>query len=124
MNESLQDVLAELAEGLGTSTGELWGWMQEHGIEAYARMQVAQLMVASLWALLATVLSAIVIKFLYCRLKEDEHADLDDMVMVELIPSTVFFISFISCAYHMVELAGWVASPEGALMGKLLSALH
>ena len=38
MSDELSSVLAELAKGLGTSTGELWAWLQGDGLAAYARV--------------------------------------------------------------------------------------
>lgn len=41
MNDELQGVLAELASRLGTTSGELWSWLQSDGIAEYAKVKVA-----------------------------------------------------------------------------------
>lgn len=121
MNDNLQNVLSELAEGLGTSTGELWSWMRGNGIESYAKVRMARLWVEAFESLAVLLLCVLVGALLYRFWKKnDEYFDLGELILLEVIP---FVASALFALYFMEtvsELAGWMASPEGMVIEKFL----
>lgn len=119
MDDNLQDVLSELAKGLGTSTGELWGWMRGSGIESYSRMQIARLWVG-VGEGLVVMLACVAVAILLYRLWKKDSADIIDLLLCELFPSLPFIISAFFVMDALMELAGWMASPEGMVIEKFL----
>jgi len=124
MNDELSEVLAELAKGLGTSTGELWAWLQGDGLAAYARMQVARLTVHTvMWAVISGIAIAVCVA-LYMGIRKT-----DDEEMVGVLLIVGFFVVIgliISLAFLTAcasDLACWVASPEGMVIQKVLEVM-
>ena len=121
MNDNLQDVLSELAEGLGTSTGELWSWMRGNGIESYAKVRVARLWVGTVESFVAILVCVLAGVLLYRFWKKnEEYLDLGELILLEIIPSVVFALFAFYFMETMSELAGWMASPEGMVIEKFL----
>lgn len=121
MNDNLQNALSELAEGLGTSTGELWSWMRGNGIESYAKVRVARLWVETVESF-ALILVCVFVGVLLYRLwkKDEKELEIDGLLLLELLPSILFLASSLYLMDEVSELAGWMASPEGMVIEKFL----
>ena len=124
MSDELQGVLAELASGLGTTSGELWAWLQSDGIAEYAKVKVAQLGVEvagfGLATLACIVLAVLMVRGLArCKNSWDEDGWVFGIV-TSACGAVVFAVSFFMAAS---ELAGWLASPQGMVISTLLEKL-
>lgn len=127
MSDELSGALADLARGLGTTTGELWAWMQSDGIDAYARAQVAKYAVGTFFSvaiLVAVVATARIVK------KDCESTPFYDesdaflkLLLFEIIPVILAFISGLFACDQVTGLIGWLASPEGMVISMLVERL-
>lgn len=123
MNDMLQNTLAELAGDLGTSTGELWSWLQGEGVQAYAKVQVARL-TAEAWGIGIALALVLVVVFAVWRIwAKSGHYDGADFLVMEAIPSTALLILGVCETTVVSDLVGWMASPEGMVLMKAMEAL-
>lgn len=127
MSDELSEVLAELAKGFGTSTGELWSWLQGDGLAAYARVQVARLAVDTAFWSVVTVVMLIACVMLYRAANKagneagDEAGDVAFTLMFFCVIAVVgVVVSFALLADAASDLACWMASPEGMVIQKVL----
>ena len=125
MSDELSEVLAELARGLGTNTGELWTWLQGDGLAAYAKVQVARLAVETAFWSVVLVVAIIACVMLYrAASKAGDEAGDDDAVFMLMFFCVIAVVgvavSFALLADAASELACWVASPEGMVIQKVL----
>ena len=124
MNDELQGVLAELASRLGTTSGELWSWLQSEGLNEYAKVKVAQLGVETAgWGL--ALLLCITLTVFVCRLLvkdgSEEYSDVCEFLIVVVIAGFMASITILIPLFGVVsELAGWMASPQGMVISTLL----
>ena len=131
MSEELSGALADLARGLGTTTGELWAWMQSDGIDAYARAQVAKyavgtflsvtFLVVCIFAVVAT--ARIVKKDCESNPFDDESDAFFELLLFEIMPMILAFISGLFACDQVTGLIGWLASPEGMVISMLVDRL-
>lgn len=123
MNDTLQEVLAELAKGLGTNTGELWAWMQGEGVQAYGSVQVAKLTVSAWGIGIAIAVVAIIALAIARHCLKTSYLDGADLMMAEMVPTIVLFVLSIVEVGVISDLAGWMASPEGMVIRKMLEVM-
>jgi len=124
MNEELSNALAELAKGLGTSTGELWAWMQGEGVQAYGSVQVAKLTVTAWGIGIAIAVVAIIALAIARHCLKTSYLDGDDLMMAEMVPTIVLFVLSIVEVGVISDLAGWMTSPEGMVLMKVMEVLQ
>ena len=124
MNDTLQGVLAELASSLGTSTGELWAWLQGEGVQAYASVQVARLMVSAWGIGIAIAVLAIIALVIARHCLKTSYLDGADLMMAEMVPTIALFVLSIVEVGVISDLAGWMASPEGMVLLKVMEVLQ
>ena len=121
MNDELQNTLAEIAKGVGTTTSELWTWLQGDGLEAYAAARIAQLWVGVSVAVVIGIICLIVVVAIFVMAKKKYDSDkmygIDDLffdvALLEIIPAGALIFDLISVSSIAGELAGWIASPQG-----------
>lgn len=124
MNEELSNALAELAKGLGTSTGELWAWLQGDGLAAYARVQVARLTVHTiLWAVISGIAIAVCVALYMGIRKTDDEEMVGVLLIVGLFVVIGLIISLAFLTAYASDLACWMASPEGMVIQKVLEVM-
>lgn len=125
MSDELSNALAGLAEGLGTTTSELWAWMQGYGIDAYAKAMVVELSVACAIATMLAILGLAVLVII-CRRHSKEDAP--DMSGGEVFVSTLGVCIVGACLITLFsiapELLGWLMSPEGMVISELFGVLQ
>lgn len=123
MNDELQSVLAELASGLGTTTGELWTWLQGDGIEAYAQVQVARLWPPVIF--LTLMFLAILVGMVYSFVKESKkpYFDAVETTLIECIPGIFLLVIGGIDVALISDLVGWMTSPQGMVISMLLDKL-
>lgn len=124
MSDELSNALAELAEGLGTTTGELWSWMQSYGIDAYARAKIAQLSVICVHAVALFVLGLVLLMATYRHYKQSKRSytlDGEDALIMGGI--TLILISMLILGIFAPDLFGWITSPEGMVISELIGRL-
>ena len=125
MNDELQGVLAELASGLGTTTGELWTWLQGDGIEAYAAAKVAQLWVVVVAAGIVAVTCVAMVWVFIDRYRKGNRSDwdADDAFVGSIISLAILAFDVVFSLSYASELAGWLTSPQGMAISMLLDKL-
>ena len=123
MNDTLQGVLAELAKGLGTNTGELWTWMQGEGVQAYGSVQVARLTVSAWGIGIAIAVVAIIALAIARHCLKSSYLDGADMMMAEMIPTIALTVLSVIEVGVISDLVGWMASPEGMVIRKALELM-
>ena len=118
MNDELQGTLAELASGLGTTTNELWTWLQGDGINAYAAAKVAQLgvIVAFITIALLCCIAACAVIYMTWRHSDKKGYWDDDCLFAMIIPLFLVGVVIILGVDYIGEFAGWIASPQGMVM--------
>lgn len=121
MGGELEGALSELAKGFGTSTGQLWTWLQGDGLSAYARVMVARLAVwcgiASLACLVGMALLTVGVR----RALSREQRWLDGISHALLLwGGSSLGVGLLALALIGPELAGWMASPEGMAIASLI----
>lgn len=124
MNDKLQGVLAELASSLGTSAGELWAWLQGDGVQAYASVQVARLTVSALAGGVALALILVVMLAVWRHCAKDKYLDGVDLMLAEMLPGFVLLLVGMFETVVVSDLVGWMASPEGMVLMKVMEALQ
>ncbi len=123
MNDMLQNTLAELASSLGTSTGELWAWLQGDGVQAYASVQVARLTVSA-WGIGISIAVVAIIALVIARhCLKTSYLDGADLMMAELLPMIVLLVLGVIETGIVSDLVGWMASPEGMVIQKALEVI-
>lgn len=118
--EQTDAALAELARQLGISVGELWGWLQGNGIEAYASAKVATGLTEVISCLLVFAVCAVVF---VNTLRALEKTDFDSefCCVMALCTAGIIGIVAIGCAaLNLPSLVGWFVSPEGMVIDMLL----
>lgn len=123
MNDTLQGVIAELANGLGTNTGELWTWMQGEGVQAYGSVQVARLTVSAWGIGIAIAVVAITALAVARHCLKTSYLDVADLMMVEVLPAIALTVLSVIEVGVISDLAGWMASPEGMVIRKALELM-
>lgn len=123
MNDELQGVLAELASGLGTTTGELWTWLQGNGIEAYATAKVAQLWPPVIFFSLLTLLILAGMVYSFVKASKSEYFDVADILLCLFVPGIILLFTGGVAIYTVSDLLGWMTSPQGMVISMLLSKL-
>lgn len=131
MSEELSGALADLARGLGTTTGELWAWMQSDGIEAYARAQVAKYAVGTFFSVAVFVVCLVAVVATARIVKRDceNHPSRDDgdaffeLLLFEITPVILTLFSGLFAGDQVTGLIGWLASPEGMVISMLVERL-
>lgn len=124
MNDTLQGVLAELASSLGTSTGELWAWLQGDGVQAYASVQVARLTVKAWAGGVALALILVIMLAVWRRCVRNRYLDGADLLLAEVVPGTgLLFIGMFETTV-VSDLMGWMSSPEGMVLLKVMEVLQ
>ena len=118
--EQTDAALAELARQLGISVGELWGWLQGNGIEAYTAARVAYGLTEVISCLLVFVVCSVVF---VNTVRAIEKADFDGEFCCLLAFCTAGIIGIIAigcAALSLPSLVGWLVSPEGMVIDMLL----
>ena len=119
--EQTDAALAELARQLGISVGELWGWLQGNGIEAYAAAKVATGLTEVISCLLVFAVCAVVFVNT-SRALEKADFDSEFCCVAALCIAGIIGIIAIGCAaLCLPSLVGWMVSPEGMVMDVLLN---
>lgn len=123
MNDNLQDAIAGLAEQFGVTTGQLWDWAQGNGIEAYARVEIAQsACIAALSLIFTVAVWAVVYKL--AKLAKDSPRKYEDVAEVAVLAAIFITIgAMLFFTFSMVNLSGWLASPEGMVIQQLVGAI-
>lgn len=125
MSDELSNALAGLAEGLGTTTGELWAWMQGYGIDAYAKAMIAELSVGCAIATMLAILGLAVSVIIYRRHSKEGAPDMSEgEVCICVAGIGVAVISMFVLFCLAPELFGWLASPEGMVISELFGVLQ
>ena len=118
--EQTDAALAELAQQLGISVGELWGWLQGNGIEAYAAARVAYGLTEVIGCLLLFLVCAVVMVHLY-RLAVKANFDAEfPCVMGICFAGIICIIAAFGIVLSLPSLVGWMVSPEGMVIDMLL----
>lgn len=121
MSDELSEVLAELAKGFGTSTGELWAWLQGDGLAAYARVQVARLTVHTvLWAVISVISIAACVALYMAIRKTDDDEMVGVLLIIGMFVLIGLVISLSILTAYASDLACWMASPEGMVIQRVL----
>lgn len=131
MSEELSGVLADLARGLGTTTGELWAWMQSDGIDAYARAQVAKYAVGTFFSVAVFVVCLVAVVTTARIVKKDcestpfydESDAFLELFLFEIIPVLLALLTGAFACDQVTGLIGWLASPEGMVISMLVERL-
>lgn len=115
MGDRLQDVLAEIARGIGIETGQLWEWMQGDGLRAYATVEVLTNLSLFVICVIVVVLSA----WWFHRANADGRKLFDeygDGFIFDVIFLVLGVIFAIVGASVMPDTLGWLVSPEGMVL--------
>ena len=123
MTGELEHVLAELASELGTTTGELWSYLSDGGIQAYARATAAVYGVGVLLCVVALAACAWMTKKALFLFRRDEGNDEDVAIALFIIDRVLAVGAIIPLIIMLPELCGWLASPEGMVMRTLVDRL-
>lgn len=131
MSEELSGVLADLARGLGTTTGELWAWMQSDGIDAYARAQVAKYAVGTFFSVAVFVVCLVAVVATARIVKRDCENDpfpddrgaFFELLLFEIVPMILTLFYGVIAVDQVTGLIGWLASPEGMVISMLVERL-
>lgn len=131
MSEELSGVLADLARGLGTTTGELWAWMQSDGIDAYVRAQVAKYAVGTFFSVAVFVVCLVAVVATARIVKRDSesnpfHDESDtflELLFFEITPVILTVFTGAFACDQFTGLIGWLASPEGMVISMLVERL-
>lgn len=118
--EQTDAALAELARQLGISVGELWGWLQGNGIEAYAAARVAYGLTEVIGFLLLFAVCAVVF---VNTLRAVEKTDFDGefcCLAAFCVSGIIGIIAAIGVVACLPSLVGWFVSPEGMVIDMLL----
>ena len=126
--ENLDNALAELASQLGISVSQLWDWMQGYGIQAYARAKIgmlaSEIAVLVMFFVVMLLMAWMYVSKVMPRLAEH---DIDLIDVITTILSTIFALVVISVLVlvgsDIPELVGWIVSPEGMVIEKLMEVL-
>lgn len=118
--EQTDAVLAELARQLGISVGELWGWLQGNGIEAYAAARVAYGLTEVIGCLLLFLVCVVVMVHLYKLAVKDSFNNEFPCVMGIVFAGFIGIIAAFGIVLSLPPLVGWMVSPEGMVIDMLL----
>jgi len=126
--ENLDNALAELASQLGISVSQLWDWMQGYGIQAYARAKIgmlaSEIAVLVMFFVVMLLMAWMYVSKVMPRLAEH---DIDLIDVITTILSVIFvlvgsLVLVLVCS-DIPELVGWIVSPEGMVIEKLMEVL-
>lgn len=131
MSEELSGALADLARGLGTTTGELWAWMQSDGIDAYARAQVAKYAVGTFLSVTILVVCIVAVVATARIVKRDCESNpfpddgdaFFELILFEITPTILTVFTGAFACDQVTSLIGWLASPEGMVISMLVERL-
>ena len=123
--EQTDAALARLAEQLGISVGELWGWLQGNGIQSYAAARIAQSLTTIAMAFVFFIICLCFFRFFYKKSKEwedlyrDPYDDNPYVAPIIVLPLLALGCLFV-VAITLPDLIGWIASPEGMVIDILV----
>lgn len=128
MNDKLQDILADLANGLGISVNQLWDWLQGNGLSSYTKVMVAQsiyTVIACIFLFVVTCLITYRLYKWYMTEKEIRQSSFDeDTAFILSLFSGVFAIVMIGVTLvNTYYLIGWLTSSEGMIIKMFLDKL-
>lgn len=123
--EQTDAALARLAEQLGISVGELWGWLQGNGVQSYATAKIVQLLTTVAMAFMFFIICLCFFRFFYKKHEEweDEHRTrynenpyITPIILLSMLALGCFFV----VAVNLPDLIGWMVSPEGMVIDILV----
>lgn len=119
--EQTDAALSELAEQLGISVGELWGWLQGSGVQSYAAARIAQSITTIAMAFVFFIICLYFFRFFYKKHEEwedtyrtpyDDNPYVLPIILLPILALGCFFVAAIT----LPDLIGWIASPEGMVI--------
>lgn len=119
--EQTNAALAGLAEQLGISVGELWGWLQGNGVQSYATAKIAQSLTTITMAFIFSIICLRFFRFFYKKHEEweetyrtpyDDNPYVLPIILLPILALGCFFVAAIT----LPDLIGWIASPEGMVI--------
>lgn len=124
--EQTDAALSELAEQLGISVGELWGWLQGSGVQSYAAARIAQSITTIAMAFVFFIICLYFFRFFYNKHAEweetyrtpyyDDNPYVLQMVLLPALALCCFFV----VAFKLPDLIGWIVSPDGMVIDILV----
>lgn len=123
--EQTYAALSELAEQLGISVGELWGWLQGSGVQSYAAARIAQLITTIAMAFVFFIICLYFFRFFYKKHEEwedtyrtpyDDNPYVIHIILLPLLALCCFFV----VAFKLPDLIGWIVSPDGMVIDILV----
>lgn len=113
---TVSDILNQAAGGIG----DISSWLASNGLSGYAAATIAQLSaIVTICLVLIAVSSAIVYKCVKLGLYNDGIC----IDIVVIFAAGVLVICLIVMAFAIPQIVGWMASPDGMLLDKLVSAI-